>query len=428
MQDQTKGIFRGHIVYTSTKDKFEIVENGYIVVSEDGKVESVSKELPIQYQDQPIHNVGNKLIIPGLTDLHIHSGQYPNRGLCLDLPLMDWLLDCTYPVEAKLKDLDFARSMYAKFIRNLWRGGNLRNVIYDTIFVESTKLLVDMFILSGMGAYIGKASMDINAPDYLREDTEQSLYDNEQFILETRNRSTLVKPAIYPRFIPSCSSKLLRGLGQLAIKYNVPVISHLSESIHEIKMVKELYPEFPTYADIYNHYGLLGQTPTVMAHGVYSNDRERKLLKEKGVWVAHSPSSNFNLGSGLMPARKFINEGIILGLASDIGASADISIMKSMNYAIATSKLIWLYSGETLAPLKTHEAFYLGTKGGGSFFGKVGSFEPGYDFDALVIDDEPLLDMDYTIHERIERFIYIGRDDFIVSRFISGKPLPEPFF
>ena len=135
-----------------------------------------------------------------------------------------------------------------------------------------------------------------------------------------------------------------------------------------------------------------------------------------------------NLASGLMPVRIFINNGIKVGLGSDIGASADISILRSMYTAIAVSKIIWLYSNERLMPLKTYEAFYMGTKAGGSFFGKVGSFEKDYEFDALVIDDSELCDMDYTLEERIERLIYLGKEEYIATRFMSGNIIPEPNF
>ena len=421
-------IVKGNIIHTPTINKFEIIENGFIIVNEDGRVEMVVKELPGEYHNQPIYNFGDKLIIPGLVDLHIHSGQYPNRGLCLDESLMDWLYKCTYPIEAKFKDIEFAKSTYAKFIKALWRGGNLRSVIYDTINVESAKLLVDMFILSGMGACIGKANMDINVPDYVKEDTKQSLKETESFIISTKGKSKHIIPAVYPRFIPVCSDELLKGLGEIAIKYNVPVISHLSESKEEVRIVEERFPQFPNYASVYKNFGLLGQTPTVMAHAVHSKKEEIKLLDNNNIWVAHSPNSNMNLASGLMPVRISINNGIKVGLGSDIGASADISILRSMYTAIAVSKIIWLYSNERLMPLKTYEAFYMGTKAGGSFFGKVGSFEKDYEFDALVIDDSELCDMDYTLEERIERLIYLGKEEYIATRFMSGNIIPEPNF
>lgn len=423
----TKKIFKGNIVHTPTMNGFEIIEHGYIIV-ENGKVESIEKELPLKYVDYPIRNYDKKLIIPGFIDLHLHSVQYPNRGLCLDLPLMDWLFTCTFPAESKFRDITYAKNVYANFIKQLWKSGTTRAVIYDSVFCKSAELLIDMLINSGLNAYVGKANMDINVPFYLLEGTKQSLIDTERFIVNTKGRSNKVKPAIYPRFVPSSTPKLLEGLGELAKKYQVPVISHISESIHELKIVKEMYPDFKNYADIYDNYGLLGQTPTIMAHAIYSNEEERKLLKENGVWVAHCPVSNFNLGSGLMPARLFIDEGLKLGLGSDIGAGAEMGIAESIRMAIATSKMVWLLSGEKLEPLKLHEAFYLGTKGGGSFFGNVGSFEPGYEFDALIIDDSPLLDMDYTIEERIQRFIYIGNDDYIISRYINGENIPEPHF
>ena len=427
METQSYEVYRGHIIHTPTPDQFEIIENGFIIVS-DGKVVEVLSELSEKYQDHTINNFGNKLIIPGLNDMHIHAPQYPNRGLCLDESLMAWLVDCTLPLEAKFQDLEFARKMYAALIYDLWEVGNLRSLVYDTIYYKSSKMLLEMFIQSGLGAFVGKINMDINVPDYIKEDTEQSLIDTVTFIQDTKSRSRIVNPIIAPRFVPSCSRDLLRGLGEIAQIYDIPVMSHLSEDLDEMKFVKDMYPEFPTYGHIYNHFGLFGQKPTVMAHSIYSNQEERELIKANGVWIAHSPSSNFNLGSGMMPVRKFLDMGIKVGLGCDVAGGGDISLFAVMKDAISTSKIIWLYSGKTLPALKSHEAFYLATKGGGSFFGKVGSFEPGYDFDALVIDDTPMLEMDFSLEERIKRFIYLGNKRYIVSRYVAGRHIVPPSF
>jgi len=332
-------------------------------------------------------------------------------------------------MEYKFKNLEFSKQVFARVIHDLWENGNLRSLIYNTIFYDSTKLLFDMFVESGLGAYVGKVNMDLNVPDYLLEDTEQSLIDTERFILETKNTHTLVKPIIAPRFVPSCTPKLMRGLGDLAKIYHVPVMSHLSEDLDEIKIVKEMYPNFKTYADIYRHFGLFGQEKTCMGHCIYSDERERKLIKEYGVWVGHCPSSNFNLGSGLMPVRKFLDLGIKVGLGCDVAGGGSVSLLGVMQDALATSKIVWLYSGKKIKPLIMPEVFHMATKGGGSFFGKVGSFEPGYEFDALIIDDAPLLEIStYSIEERITRFIFIGSKENIVARYISGRYLPKPTF
>jgi guanine deaminase len=420
-------IYKGHIIDTPTMEQFRIIENGYIVVT-DGKVVDVFSTLPEAYQNIPVSNYGDNIIIPGFNDLHIHAPQFPNRGLCLDDPLIEWLFKCTFPLEAKFIDLDFAKDVYKVLIRELWAVGNLRSLIYNTIHYDATMLLFDMMIQSGLGGYIGKVNMDIEAPEYLKENTLQSLRETEQFIIETQRKSEIVKPIIAPRFVPSCSPELLSGLGQLAQKYQVPVMSHLSEEIEEIKIVKQMYPKFPNYGSIYNYYGLFGQTPTVMAHCVYSNNEERALMKRNGVWAAHCPTSNFNLGSGVMPLRLFLNEGINVGLGSDVAGGGSLSMFPSMVAAMSTSKLVWLFSNKTLQPLSSSEAFYLATKGSGSFFGNIGSFEPGNDFDALVVDDHEMLDLEYSIQDRIERLIYIGSKDNIIARFVQGRNIPEPIF
>ena len=322
MFERSTQIYKGHIIDTPTMDKFRIIENGYIIVT-NGRVVDIVGKLPREYQKIPIYNYGNKLIIPSFNDLHIHAPQYPNRGLCLDDPLIVWLFKCTFPLEKKFVDLSYAKKVYTKVIRELWHAGSLRSLIYNTIFFDSTKLLFDMMIQSGLGGYVGKVNMDREAPEYLLENTEQSLYETEQFILETRNLSTIVHPIIAPRFVPSSSSELMEGLGKLAKKYEVLVMSHLSEELSEIQLVKEMYPNFPTYGSIYNYFGLFGQEPTVMAHSIYSNKQERELIKKNGVFIAHCPSSNFNLGSGMMPLRKFLNEGIKVGLGCDVGGGGD---------------------------------------------------------------------------------------------------------
>jgi len=426
LKEQVK-IYKGHVIFTKTLHKFTIIKNGYIIVK-NGKVLKVFETLPEQYKQMQVEDYGDKLIIPGLVDLHLHAPQFPNKGLCLDVQLLEWLEQCIFPEETHYNNLIYARNVYSQLIEKLWEAGTTRVLMFNTIHKSSTKLLLDMMIQSGLGAFIGKVNMDINAPNYLLEDTQQSLSDTEEIIVEYRNKSFLVKPIIAPRFVPACSPTLMMGLGQLAKQYDAPILSHISEQIEEIQLVKNMYPNFPTYGSVYSYFGLFGQQPTVMGHAVHSSNEEMILIKNHGVYIAHCPSSNCNLGSGMMPVRKFLNMGINVGLGSDVAGGHTVSILKSMVYAIATSKMVWLYSNKTLPPLTAHEAFYLGTKGGGSFWGKVGSFEEGYDFDALVIDDSSLNSLDYTLTERIQRFIYLGNGSNIVERFVAGNQIKRPNF
>ena len=219
---------------------------------------------------------------------------------------------------------------------------------------------------------------------------------------------------------------MLEACGQMASKYQLPVQSHLSENQGEIEWVKQLEPESKHYADAYNRYGLLGQTPTIMAHCVWTDGDELQMLSKQGVMVAHCPTSNFNIASGLAPIRRLLNAGVAVGLGSDISGGHDLSIFRMMVYAVQVSKMHYQRDKQNTF-LSLSEAFWMATKSAGSFFGKVGSFEPGYDFDALVIDDsELLIDSDYTLLQRLERFIYTGDDRHIAARYCQGRLIPEP--
>ena len=235
----------------------------------------------------------------------------------------------------------------------------------------------------------------------------------------------LVRPIITPRFIPTCTPEMLRACGQLAAKYQLPVQSHLSENKDEIAWVQALEPDSTCYGDAYDRYGLFGQTPTVMAHCVWTEGEELELMKRRGVMVAHCPTSNFNVASGMAPIRKFLDEGLRVGLGSDISGGHDLNIFRMMVYAIQVSKMHYQQQHER--PFLTlSEAFWMATKSAGSFFGRVGSFEPGYEFDALVIDDSELNHDNYSLLERMERYIYLGDDRQIIHRFCRGSRLSPP--
>lgn len=428
VENMAKAVLKGDIVYTPTKDNFEIYEDSYLIV-EDGKTVKISKVLEDSYKDYEIKDYSGKLIIPGFVDVHLHAPQYPNRGLGMDKELIPWLNTYTFPEEGKYSDLDYSRQVFEMLIKELWREGTTRSIVFSSVYAESTKLLLDMFIDSGLGAYVGKVNMDRNSSRKLDEDTRKSLDDTENIVKDYINKSELVKPIITPRFLPTCTDELLYGLSDLAKEYNAPVQSHLNENTSEVEWIKELYPDSTSYAGVYHDFGLFGQTKTVMAHCVYNTDEEIELMAKNGVYAAHCPHSNFNLSSGMMPVRKFLDKGVNVGLGSDISGGHTLRMADVLTGAIHQSKMNWLLSGKELSPLTTAEAFYLATKGGGSFFGKVGSFEEGYDCDALVIDIENLMTgKALTTEEKLQKFLYIGSHANIVARYVRGKEVEEPVF
>lgn len=418
-------VFRGNILFTEVPERFTVLERGYVVV-EEGKVREVASSLPADCADVPLKDLGDRLLVPSFMDLHIHGPQYAYNGLGMDEELVGWLDRYAFPEEAKFADPDYAKRIYSRVIHTLWRYGTTRAVFFSSLHKEGTKVLLDLLAESGMGGYVGKVNMDRNSPDFLVETTERSLADTEEIAAEYATKYEMVKPIITPRFIPTCTMPLMEGLGDIAARYNLPVQTHLSEAVCEMEWSRELHPDYAYDGQLYDHCGLFGQTPTVMAHCIFSPEEEISIMAERGIFAAHCPYANLNVSGGMMPVRKFLNAGVPVGLGSDIAGGHVFSLSNVMSVAVCVSKMVWHQSGKELAPLTTPEVFYMGTKGGGAYFGKVGSFEPGYDFDALVIDDSSLGDNGRSLQERIQRFIYTGDDRQIVERYARGRKLEEP--
>jgi len=418
-------IYRANIIFTPESSRFEVVPRGYVAVNE-GKVEGVYVKLPQHLSDYPVTDYGDRLLIPAMNDMHVHAPQYRNQGIAMDLELLPWLQNYTFPEELKYADTAYAERMYRRFVRDLWRYGTMRVVAFASVHLESTRLLIRLLDKAGMGGRVGKVNMNRNCPEGLQESVEDAVKACDTLVEEFEREDALVRPIVTPRFIPSCSPEMLKACGEMAHRYSLPVQSHLSENKNEIAWVKELEPESRHYADAYDRYGLLGQTPTVMAHCVWTDGEELEMLRQRGVMVAHCPTSNFNVASGLAPIRRFLDAGIPVGLGSDVSGGHDFSIFRMMVYAVQVSKMHY-QRDKSCAFLTLSEAFWIATKSAGRFFGRVGSFEPGYDFDALVIDDSELkIDADYSLLQRLERFVYIGDDRHIAARYCQGRLIEEP--
>lgn len=414
----------GDICYAEKLGKMECRENSYLVC-EDGKVAGVFEKLPEKYNGIEIKDYSGKLICPGMYDIHVHAPQYGYRGLGMDLELLDWLDTITFPEEARYADMEYAGKAYDIFTEDVKKSATTRAVVFGTIHREATTYLMEQFDRAGLGGYIGKVNMDRNSPDIYREGTEESARTTIEWLDEVSGRYANVKPIITPRFVPSCTDELMKELGRIAAERSLPVQSHLSENLSEVDWVSELAPDSKGYADAYDRFGLFGTSGrTVMAHCIYVRDDEIELMKKRGVFVAHSPQSNENLRSGIAPMRRFLDEGVKCGLASDIAGGSSINMFKAVTDAIQVSKLYWRLIDNEKKALTFPEAFYLATKGGGEFFGKCGSFEQGYEFDALVIDDSMARTlMQLSSEQRLERIMYLGHSNSIFSKFVAGRQI-----
>lgn len=419
-------VIKGNICYSKNQKELNIVDGGYLVCV-DGISKGVFEMLPEEYRELPLEDCGDKLIIPGLVDLHVHAPQFTYRGLGMDMELLDWLETNTFPEEARYADLSYADRAYDLFVQDVLKGPNTRACIFATVHVPATELLMDKLEASGLNTYVGKVNMDRNCPDYLREkDAAVSAEDTRRWIEETKEKYDHTKPMLTPRFIPSCTDELMNMLGDIQKEYQIPVQSHLSENRKEIAWVQELCPESRFYGDAYDQAGLFGgeNCPTLMAHCVHSSDEEIQMMKENGVYVVHCPQSNTNVSSGMAPIRRYLKEGLHVGLGSDVAGGSEISIFRAMVDAIQVSKLRACCVDSSLEQLTVEEAFYLGTLGGGSFFGKVGSFEDGYEFDAVVLDDTNIpTTLELNTKQRLERLIYFSDDRNVVGKYVNGRKL-----
>ena len=216
----------------------------------------------------------------------------------------------------------------------------------------------------------------------------------------------------------------MQELGRIREAYSLPVQSHLSENPGEIELVRELEPEAAFYGDAYDRHGLFGRGGnTVMAHCVWSAPEETQRILDNGVWIAHCPSSNMNIKSGIAPVRRYLEKGIRIGLGTDVAGGTSESMFRAVTDAIQVSKLYWRHIDRTAKPLTFPESLYLATKGGGAFFGRVGSFEEGFAFDAVVLDDacEPCA-RPLPVRERLERAFYLELDrKGIVMKIADGE-------
>ena len=420
-------VIKGDLCFSRSMDELTVIENGYLVIENGVCVDvGVYDALPSRFAAWELADYTGKLVVPGMTDLHVHAPQFSFRGLGMDMELLEWLNTYTFPEESKYRDLDYAAKAYGSFVNHLLHSTTTRACVFATVHVPATLLLMRLLEESGLQAYVGKVNMNRSSPAYLQEvSTNQSIRDTEHWLHQSMGAFHHVKPILTPRFIPSCTDDLMYALRDVREKYNLPVQSHLSENFGEIAWVQELCPRSKFYGDAYDQFGMFGGGyPCIMAHCVHSNEAEQELIKKNGVFIAHSPESNINLSSGVAPVNKFLDNGLHVGLASDVAGGSHESLLRAMMHAIQASKLRWRLLDQSVPALSFERAFYLATMGGGEFFGKVGTFQHGYEADAVVIDDASLdHPQALSVRARMERAVYLADDRNIAAKYVAGEKI-----
>lgn len=411
-------IFHGDVVYSSQPEALCVSEDSYIVVK-GGTVSGIFEALPEQYAGADVTDFGRKLIIPAFSDMHIHAPQFMQRGTEMDLLLSDWLSSTTFPAEAKFADREYAGLVYNALADQMIRNGTFHACVFATIHTDSSLILADILKKRGIRAFVGKVNMDVNSPGYLCETVESSLRDTEEF-LSSFDKDSSVRPILTPRFAPTCSADLLKGLGKLGAKYSAGMQTHLVESKWEAAESVRLFPGCSTDAEIYEKAGLLDNGVNVFAHFIFPTDEDFRIANKYSAVTVHCPDATNNIIAGIMPADRVMREGIAVASGTDVGAGSRMSVYSQAASSVRLSKLRDFYENDG-STLSFPRAFHMATKIGGSVFGNYGSFENGYVFDALVLDGLEDCGVELPAEKRLERFCYNGDDRNIIAGYMAGK-------
>ena len=411
-------ILKGNIVAAPELGKLDIVENGYLVAV-DGVIEGVYETLPEKFAGCEVEDCGKDLILQTFSDMHLHAPQYAMLGMGMDMPLIDWLNTYTFPTEAHFADPEVARPIYKQLAEELVSNGTTRVVMFSSLHRESTLVLMEELEKAGVTGYVGKVNMDRNGGENYQETTQESMDETVKWIEQCNFEH--VKPVITPRFTPTCTNELMEFLGKLAAEKDLPIQSHLSENTGEIAWVKELHPDCQQYWETYAKYNMWNDR-TVMAHCVWSDERERKAIKDAGVWVCHCASSNEDLISGYAPIRVMLDEGVRVVLGSDIAGGDHISMFDNVTASIRASKARRIMTNWETDFLTVAEAYYLGTSAACEFFGEKPGFAAGNPLHAIVVRDDDLPDVrQRTTQERFERSMYRRQKDAIRAVYSAGR-------
>ncbi|MEW5318752.1 MAG: hypothetical protein WDW38_009947 [Sanguina aurantia] len=268
-----------------------------------------------------------QFMVPGFVDTHVHAPQYKFTGTGTDMPLMEWLKQYTFPAEESCKDLDSAQYRYDLLIKRFLFNGTTTAMYHGSLHLAPNKVLVDRILALGQRAVVGKVNMDCESPDTYVEETADGLREAEEFVQYTIAKAcSRIQPCITPRFIPTCTPALMKGLAALARKYNIHIQSHISECCGAVSFVKEQHPNYASDAAVFDDMGLLTDK-TVMAHGTLLSDSDFRLLAAKGTAVAHCPLSNFFLGDACFRVNHALSLGVKVGLGTDVAGGISPSML-----------------------------------------------------------------------------------------------------
>ncbi len=410
------GIHGNGAAYEYHDDGVLVIDNGRVAAL--GPAEHLLRQLP---PGCALTEHRHALIMPGFIDTHIHMPQ-TDMIAAGGSNLLDWLERYTFPAESRFDDPAHAREVADFFLAELLANGTTTAQVLGSVHAASVEAVFAAAEKLNLRLIAGKTLMDRHCPAAVRDTAASGERDSRALIERWHGRGRL-HYAITPRFAPTSTDEQLASAGRLAAEYpDVHVHSHVAENPAEVHWVRELFPWSRSYVDVYDHYGLLRER-AIYAHGIYLDDPDRQRMVESGAWIAHAPTSNLYLGSGLFDFAAADAAGLGYALATDVGGGTSFSLLRTLGEAYKVAQL----QGQRLSPLR---AFYLATLAGARALhldDRIGSFRVGNEADFIVLDlaATPLIArrcaMAQTLAERLLILMTLGDDRCIRATHVLGR-------
>jgi 5-methylthioadenosine/S-adenosylhomocysteine deaminase len=390
-----------------------VIENGAVAVSGDHIVEAGPRsEIDAKYSASQRIDRPEAMLTPGLINTHTHAAMSLFRGVADDLKLQDWLNNYIFPAEAKNVDREFVRWGTRLAILEMALSGT--TTYTDMYYFEDT--VAEETKAAGMRGVLGETVIGFPAPDYK---TAQDALAATAVFMKAYANDPLVVPAVAPHAVFTNSDEALKGARRVADQYQKPLLIHLSETKTENDDTMAKRKKTPTA--VLDELGVLNGW-TLGAHGVWLNDADLAILKARGTGLAHNPSSNTKLASGIAPVVKILNLGIPMGLGTDgvAGSNNDVNMMEEMDLA---SKLQKVTSNDPQA-LPAEQAFAMATILGAKALrldSMIGSIEPGKRADMITIRmDQPHAVPMYNVYSQL---VYALKGSDVQDVMVNGKTI-----
>ncbi len=363
------------------------------------------------------------IITPGFIDTHLHFPQ--TDMIASPAPgLLPWLDTYTFPTERQFGDPAHARAGAEFFLDELLRNGTTTALVYCSVHKASAEAFFEASAARKLRMAGGKVLMDRNCPDFLQDTAD--LRDSEDLIQRWHNKGRSMY-AITPRFAPTSTEAQLAATGELARAYPDTFIqTHVSENQDECAWVGQLFPQRRSYLDVYEHYGLM-RPRAMFGHCIWLDDTDFSRLAQTGSAIAHCPTSNLFLGSGLFDMKRADDAGAMVALGTDVGAGTSFSMLQTMNEAYKVARL----KGSYLPALRM---FYLATLGAARSMGlegTIGTLAPGAEADFIVLDRKatPLLARRTahagSLEETLFALALLGDDRAVRATYAAGACVHE---